>query len=111
MGYTEAEIQITVTFRHTESTTALKTYAMEKVTKCLKKYIADEVEVHVILSVEKNDHIAEINLHSRQYAVSCSSVTGDLYSAIDKVIDTVEAQIRKQKGRNLSQKHQAAAEF
>ena len=105
MSSSEAEINISVTFRHTESTPALKSYATEKLTHCLKKYVSAQTDVHVVLSVEKRDQTVEIKLHNKDYDVSCKASTEDLYSAIDKAIDTVEAQIRKQKDRLRSHKH------
>ena len=104
----ESFLNVSVTFRHTQSTDALKHYAIEKILHSLSKYVHDPADVHVILSVEKRDHTAEVNLHSRQYDLSGKASTEDLYSAIDKVVDTVLAQLRKQKGRQLAQKHQVA---
>lgn len=97
---------IAVTFRHTEPTDALKTYATDKVTQVLKKYVHQEAEVKVILSVEKRDHSAEVLVHSKGFDVSGSATEGDLYAAIDKVIDAVNTQLRRQKDRMLDhQKH------
>jgi len=101
------EINVSVTFRHTESTPALMSYAIEKITHCVTKYVGYETNAHVVLSVEKRDHIAEVQVHSKGHDAAGKAVTGDLYSAIDKVTDTVEAQLRKQKDKQLShQKHQ-----
>ena len=104
------DINISVTFRHTESTPALKQYATEKLLHRLQKYISVHAEAQVILSVEKRDHTAEVILHSKDFDVTCKGVTEDLYSAIDKVLDTVEAQIRKQKDRLRDHKHQSPRE-
>ena len=101
----DANVNVAVTFRHTESTPALKSYAIEKITHCVQKYVSHDTEAQVILSVEKRDHSAEANIHSKDYNVSCKAVTGDLYSAIDKVVDTVEGQLRKQKDRLKDHKH------
>ncbi len=103
------DLNISVTFRHTESTPALKSYAQEKVTHCLKKYVSGGAEVQVILSVEKRDHTAEVNVHSKVYNLSGKASTSDLYAAIDKVIDTLDAQLRKQKDRLVTAKHQTPA--
>ncbi|MFN8389131.1 MAG: ribosome-associated translation inhibitor RaiA [Bdellovibrionota bacterium] len=102
------DFNISVTFRHTESTPALKAYAIEKVTHCLQKYVSTHADVQIILQIEKRDHQAEVNVHSKDYEVSGHAVTDDLYSAIDKVIDTIETQLRKQKERLRSHKHAAA---
>ncbi len=103
-----ADLNISVTFRHTESTPALKSYAIEKLSHCAGKYISGHADIQVVLSVEKRDHVVEVNLKAKEYDVSCKTVTEDLYSAIDKAVDTVEAQIRKQKDRVKSHKHASA---
>lgn len=104
------DLNISVTFRHTEPTAALKSYAIEKLTHIIRKYVSNHADVQVILSVEKRDHSAEVNIHSKGYDASGKASTGDLYSAIDKVVDTVEAQLRKQKDRYVTGKHQPAFE-
>lgn len=99
------EYNIQVTFRHTEPTDALKKYAKEKVAHCLQKYINGTAEVQIVLAIEKRDQIAEVRLRSKNHDVDCKAVTADLYAAIDKVIDTVEGQLRKQKEKLRSHKH------
>lgn len=53
MNREDVEVNVNVTFRHTESTPALKSYAVDKVTHCLKKYVNHTANAQVILSVEK----------------------------------------------------------
>lgn len=105
------EIEISVTFRHTESTPALKSYAEEKITHCLQKYVNHDTTVQIILSVEKTDHIAEAKIHSKVYDIFGKGITHDLYSAIDKLIDNIDTQLRKQKERLSNHKHQNASQF
>ena len=98
---------VTVTFRHTEPTSALKTYAIEKLSHVLEKYhVSTGVEIEVILSVEKRDHQVEVNSRSLGFDLNLKAVTEDLYSAIDKAVDTLESQLRKQKDKIVTKKHQ-----
>ena len=99
-------LNVSVTFRHTDATDAIKSYAIEKVSHCLERFIGEgqEGEAHVILSVEKLDHLAEIRLHSKRYDLVAKGVTGDLYSAVDKMIDHLDTQIRKQKEKQVVHK-------
>jgi putative sigma-54 modulation protein len=97
MANEHAEIAIAITFRQTESTEALKAYATEKITQLLKKYVHKQADVKVILSVQKRDHQAEVIVHSKDYDVTGRVITEDLYSAIDKVVDTLSTQLRKKK--------------
>lgn len=102
------EINISLTFRHTDSTDALKNYVTEKITQCIKKYTSYNVELRVVLSVIKLDHSAEVHLHTKRFDISAKATTADLYSAIDKVVDNLDAQLRKQKERTIQHKQPSA---
>ena len=107
MGGAALELNISVTFRHTDPTDALRAYAEEKLSNCLKKYISGSADARVVLSVEKRDQVAEIILHAKNHNTTLKATTADLYSAIDKLTDMLEAQLRKQKERLISAKHQS----
>ena len=92
-------LQVAVTFRHVESTQALKEYAIEKVSRTCGKYLRDPLGAHVILSVVKQRHVAEINVRAKHFDISAHEGTDDLYAAIDLAIDKLEAQLRKHKDR------------
>ena len=92
-------MQVSVTFRHVESTDALRDYASEKVSRIAGKYLRNPTGAHVILSVQKQRHGAEITLHASRFHISAHESTGDLYSAIDLAMDKVEAQLRKHHDR------------
>jgi putative sigma-54 modulation protein len=101
MPKTNAEIKVAVTFRHTEPTEALKNFVTEKLTQCVRKYVGYDTEVRAVLSVEKRDHAVEVQVHSKGFDASAKAVTDDLYSATDKVVDSLHAQLRKQKERAM----------
>ncbi|MCB0345353.1 MAG: ribosome-associated translation inhibitor RaiA [Bdellovibrionales bacterium] len=108
MSKTLPEINVSVTFRHTESTPALKSYATEKVTHCLRKYINNSADVQIVLSVQKRDHVVEVVLRTKGFDITAKEITEDLYSAIDKVVDNLDKQMRKRKERMQDHKHQVA---
>ena len=87
-------MDIMVTFRHTEPIESLKIYAEEKVSK-LKKFLDFPLEAHIVLSVEKFRHIADVTVSVNGTRIKAVEETGDMYSAIDKVMDKVEAQVKK----------------
>ena len=87
-------MQVSVTFRKIEPSNTLRRYAQEKLYR-IKKYVEDPIEAHVVLSVEKFRHIAEVNINANGFRLNGEEETGDLYSAIDMVVDKVEAQIKK----------------
>ena len=105
------ELNMSVTFRHTESTEALKRYATEKVAQRVQKYVHAPADVQIILEVKKLDHIAEVHINCRGVRNTAKAVTGNLYSAIDKLADTLETQLRRQKDRMVSQRHQVVEEL
>lgn len=105
MSRPNPNINISVTFRHTESTDALKAFAIEKVAGAVSKYVGYDTDAQVILLVEKRDHIAEVIVRSKGYDVTAKAITGDLYSSIDKVVDNLDRQLRKQKEILQNHKH------
>jgi putative sigma-54 modulation protein len=89
-------MNVTVTFRHVDPTPALRTYAEEKLVR-VKKYLRRPVDAHVILSVSKERHIAEITLKADHVTMVAQEETHDLYSAIDLALDKLEHQAQKLK--------------
>ena len=102
-------MNINIVFRHMETTEALKQYAIEKVSK-IKKYIDAPIEVHVVLSVEKFRHIAEVTFTIHGFVVKGQEETEDMYAAIDMVTDKIERQVRKYKDRLKNKRGAGSAE-
>ena len=94
-----SDVKVSVTFRHTEPTDALKRYAEEKIHR-LGKYFSQPLDAHVVLSVEsKERQSAEVELHAHGTMIHGKEQTEDLYSAIDLVTDNLKRQVRKQKDK------------
>lgn len=108
MTKSNVSINVSVTFRHTEPTEALKNAAIEKLTLCVKKYVSYDADVRAVLCVEKRDHVVEVHVHSKGFDASAKASTDDLYSAIDKVVDNLHAQLRKQKERAVQRSSKVA---
>jgi putative sigma-54 modulation protein len=87
-------MDITVSFRHMEPTESLKIYAEEKVSK-LKKYLDFPLEAHIVLTVEKFRHIADVTLSVNGTMIKGVEETEDMYSAIDQVMDKIEKQVKR----------------
>ena len=93
------DVKVSVTFRHTEPTDALKQYAEEKMHR-LGKYFSQPLDAHVVLSVEsKERQTAEVELHAHGGMIHAKEQTEDLYAAIDLVTDNLKRQLRKQKDK------------
>ena len=100
-------MQVTVTFRHIEPTEPLRQYAADKLQR-LSKYLHRPMGAHVILSVLKKNHRAEINLSANGTSLFSEEVTNDLYSAIDLALDKIERQVKK---LNAKRKNHQAEHF
>lgn len=89
-------MKLELTGRHVAVTPALKTFARTKLAK-LEKLVGGSAEAHVILTVEKHRHIAEIVMRGRSLTLSAKFVTQDMYSSIGECVDKLERQARKHK--------------
>ncbi|MFP4036167.1 MAG: ribosome hibernation-promoting factor, HPF/YfiA family [Desulfobacteraceae bacterium] len=87
-------MDITVTFRRMEPMESIRDYAAEKVTK-IDKYLDTPSEAHIVLSVEKFRHIADVTLSIDGTRIKGVEETEDMYSAIDQVMDKIEKQVKK----------------
>jgi putative sigma-54 modulation protein len=94
-----SEIKVSVTFRHTQPTEALKQYAEQKMHR-VGKYFSKPLDAHVILAVDaKERQVAEVELHTHGTMILGKEQHQDLYAAIDLAIDKIERQIKKQKAK------------
>lgn len=89
-------MNIIINGRHLEITPALRSYAEEKIGK-FEKYISNITDAVVTLSVEKYRHKAEVLLKVNGVMIQAEGVTGEVYSAIDGVVEKLEKQVLKHK--------------
>lgn len=94
-------MNIIITGRHLELTNNLKKYAEGKIRK-FKKYLNNITEANIILSVEKYRHKAEVLLRANGAKIQAESVTGEMYSSIDDVVEKLERQVKKIKDKGSS---------
>ena len=97
-------VKLQITFRNTEATEALKSYATEKITHCLQKFIHSDTEGKIVLRVEKNFQEAEFWGTVNGTELAAKAEKADLYSAIDALVDLLSQQLRKSKEK-LVQHH------
>lgn len=88
-------MNINITFRQIKSSDAIKEHVNQKMSK-LEKYRDTDIEAHVILSMEKHLHHAEVIYSSKQCQITTKSSTDDMYTSIDDVVDKLEKNIQKQ---------------
>ena len=87
-------MHVSVTFRQMEATPALKDHATDKVMR-ISKFINTPTEAHVVLSLEKYMHKADITLNSNGLMIRGAEKSEDMYSSIDKAIGKIERQLKR----------------
>lgn len=96
-------MNITTTARHYQLTPALKEYAESKVMQ-LKKYFDNIVTAHIIFELEKYRQAVELSIHVNGKDFNGREVSEDMYASVDRVVEKLERQIRKYKGKRYSKK-------
>lgn len=96
-------MNIQITVRNVELTDAIRSYVEKKVSK-LKKYFDQVIEIHVVLEVQKNVHIAEILVNAKGVFLKGIEKSEDLYASIDLAMDKIERQLVKYKEKLKSKK-------
>ena len=96
-------MDITVTFRHVDSTESLKEYAEDKISK-IDKYFDYPVEAHIVLTAEKFRRMADVTLNVNGAVLKAEEETEDMYSAIDQVMDKIEIQVKRYRDKIRSRR-------
>jgi putative sigma-54 modulation protein len=87
-----------ITGRKIDVTEGLKERIYKKLGK-LEKFFEKGTEINVTLEVEKGRHIVEVTIPYGSIILRAEESGSDMYSCIDKVVDVLERQIRKNKTR------------
>jgi putative sigma-54 modulation protein len=85
-----------VSGKHVEVTPALEDHLAKKVIK-IKKFFDGILDVHAILSVEKRQHRAEINIQADGVYLHGDSTSDDMYRSIDVAVSRIQTQLLKYK--------------
>jgi putative sigma-54 modulation protein len=104
-------MNLKISGHHLEVTPALREYVVTKLDKVLRHF--DQViDGNVVLSVdnhkekEKRQKV-EINLHLKGKDIFIESADGDLYAAIDLMVDKLDRQVIRHKDRLQEHQHHA----
>ena len=89
-------MQLNITFRHLDPIDSLKNYAREKVER-VNKYLDKATEAHVVLSLERHLHHADISIHSGTFLLRGKERSEDMYASIDLAMDKIERQLKRYK--------------
>jgi putative sigma-54 modulation protein len=96
-------MQILVTFRHIDATEPLKEHATKRIIH-LKKYLDETAKAHVVLSTEKHNQRADIQISSHGILMRGKEDSSDLYNSIDRAVEKLETQIKRHNTRIKSHK-------
>jgi putative sigma-54 modulation protein len=86
-------MNIAVTFRHMNTTEAVKGYATDKVAR-MQRFLRAPMKCQVTLSCQQERlHKVEVEIHSGPAHFHAHETSEDMYASIDKVVDKIERQI------------------
>lgn len=96
MEVREKTMQLKISGHHVEITDALRGYVESKIEK-IERHFDLVSDVHCILTVEKLRHKAEATVRVNGGTIYADATEGDMYAAIDGLVDKLDRQVRKYK--------------
>jgi putative sigma-54 modulation protein len=93
-------------------TSAMSDYINEKLEK-LEKYLehSDTVRANVIVKVRNHEQKVEITIPLKSFILRSEETQEDFYAAVDKTIDKLERQIRKNKTKIMAKQSKTYFDF
>lgn len=92
-------MQTTISGQHMDITPALKDYVKSKLER-IERHFDHLTNSNVVLHVEKTRHCAEVTVGAKGATLHANAEAEDMYAAIDAVIDKLDTQVRKKKGKS-----------
>jgi len=81
-----------------EATDSLKSFANDKVGR-INKLFHKPTEAHVVLSLERHMHKADVTLNANGLLMRGEDKSEDMYASIDRAVEKIEKQLRRYHGR------------
>jgi putative sigma-54 modulation protein len=100
-------MKLTTTARHFEASSQLLEHTEKRLIK-LKRFFDHILHVDVIMSVENFRNIAEINIHVNGHDFTAKEESKDMKISVDKAAKSLERQMKKFKGKIISNHHHKA---
>jgi len=103
-------MNLQLTGRHIEITPAIREYTTGKFGK-IKRHFDQVIDMNIILSVEKLKQKAEATIHvsGKDLFVECEDE--NLYAAIDMLVDKLDRQVRRHKGKLADRRHDDSGKY
>lgn len=92
-------MQTTISGQHMDITPALKDYIKSKMER-IERHFDNVSSSSVVLHVEKIRHCAEATVAAKGATLHANAQAEDMYAAIDAMVDKLDNQVRKQKGKH-----------
>lgn len=89
-------MQLKLSGHHVEVTPALRS-VVEKKLERIVRHFDSVIDVHVTLTVEKLEQKAEATLHVSGADLHAVAVDGNMYAAIDLLVDKLDRAVKKHK--------------
>jgi putative sigma-54 modulation protein len=103
----ESAMNLTLTGQHLEITSAIRDYVTSKMSR-LGRHFDHAIDVNVIMTVQKLSQKIEANVHIRGRDIFAECQDGDLYAAIDMLVDKLDRQVLKHKELFSKGRHNGA---
>ena len=103
-------MKILITGRNIELTEGLKAAVEERLSK-LDKYFAEDTEVQVTLSVQKDRQKVEVTIPVKGTLIRSEQVSNDMYISIELVEEVIERQLKKYRNKLVTRQQSAADAF
>ncbi len=87
-----------LTGHHVEITPAIRDYVVAKLER-INRHFDHVIDVNVVMTVEKLDQRIEANVHMSGKDIHVQAHDGDMYAAIDGLIDKLDRQVIRHKER------------
>ena len=97
-------MNLNLTGNHIHITPAIRDYVVAKLER-VNRHFDHVIDVNVVMTVEKLDQKIEANVHLSGKDIHVQANDGDMYAAIDGLIDKLDRQILKYKERFAVNKH------
>ena len=91
-------MELDFTFRNLESTEAIKTWAVKRFQKVVK-HLREPASAHLVLTVDRHRHRAELTVHSASDVLRAADESDDMYASMDAVMARVAESAHRAKER------------
>ena len=107
-------MQLIITGKNMQVSEMLDTYVRKKIGK-LERHLSDPAEAQIELSAESTRNaqqrqVVQVTIHKNGTIMRGEERAADMNTAIDAVVDKLERQIERYKGKSASKKRRAQAE-